>query len=103
MVLLALRPDRRFRRHAVETLADAAPHAVFKHAPSGWIVLESGERYVYANECARRLLGLKILSGPIPAVEWGFLVDDDRADVRRGQALESRYRVLRLPSGRIAR
>lgn len=104
MVLLALWMDRRrTRRRAAETFADAALHAVLERAPFGWMVLESAERYVYANEYARRLLELESPSGPIPAVEWGFLLDDDRADVRRGRAPEGRYRVLRLPSGRAVR
>lgn len=102
--LLALWLDRRrVRRRAAETFADAALHAVLEHAPFGWMVLESAERYLYANEYARRLLELKAPSGPVPAVEWGFLLDDDRADVRRGRSPEGRYRVLRLPSGRTVR
>ena len=103
-VLLALWLDRRrLRRRAAETFADAALHAVFEYAPFGWMVLEGAERYVYANEYACRLLELEAPSGPVPAVEWGFLLDDDRADVRRGRAPEGRYRVLRLPSGRAVR
>jgi len=102
--LLALWLDRRrVGRRAIETFADPALHAVLEHAPFGWMVLESAERYVYANECARRLLGLAAPSGPISGVEWGFFLDDDRADVRRGRAPEGRYRVLRLPSGRAIR
>ncbi|HXF70749.1 MAG TPA: ATP-binding protein [Thermoflexus sp.] len=103
-ILMALWLDRRRAgRRAVETFVDAALYAVLEHAPFGWLVLESAERYVYANAYARRLLGLEVSSGSIPAVEWGFLLDDDRADVRRGQAPEGRYRVLRLPSGRVIR
>jgi len=103
-VFLALWLDhRRVRRRAAETFADPVLHAVLERAPFGWMVLESAERYVYANEYARRLLDLPAPSGPVPAVEWGFLLDDDRADVRRGQAPEGRYRILRLPSGRVAR
>ncbi|MCS7178516.1 MAG: HAMP domain-containing histidine kinase [Anaerolineae bacterium] len=103
-VLLALWLDRRrARRRAAETFADTALHAVLERAPFGWMVLESPERYVYANEYARRLLELESSSGPVPAVEWGFLLDDDRADVRRGRAPKGRYRVLRLPSGRAVR
>ncbi len=102
--LLTLWLDRRRAgRRAAETFADAALHAVLEHAPFGWLVLESAERYVYANEYARRLLELQAPSGPVPAVEWGFLLDDDRSDVRRGRAPEGRYRVLRLPSGRAVR
>jgi signal transduction histidine kinase len=102
--LLALWLDhRRVRRRAAETFADAALYAVLEPAPFGWMVLEGAERYVYANEYARRLLELEAPSGPVPAVEWGFLLDDDRADVRRGRAPEGRYRVLRLPSGRAVR
>lgn len=104
VILTALWLDRRrAERRAAETFVDAALHAVLEHAPFGWVVLASAERYVYANEYARRLLELKAPSGSIPAVEWGFLLDDDRADVRRGRALEGRYRVLRLPSGRVVR
>ena len=102
--LLALWLDRRRAgRRAAETFADPALHAVLERAPFGWVVIESAERYVYANEYARRLLDLAAPSGPIPAVEWGFFLDDDRADVRRGRAPEGRYRVLRLPSGRAVR
>ena len=102
--LLTLWLDRRRAgRRAAETFADLALHAVLERAPFGWMVLESAERYVYANEYARRLLDLAAPSGPIPAVEWGFFLDDDRADVRRGRAPEGRYRVLRLPSGRAVR
>jgi len=102
--LLALWLDRRrAERRAVETFADPALHAVLERAPFGWMVLESAERYVYANEYARRLLDLPATSGSIPAVEWGFYLDDDRADVRLGRAPEGRYRVLRLPSGKVAR
>ncbi len=102
--LLALWLDRRrAERRATETFADAALHAVLEHAPFGWMVLESGDRYVYANEYARRLLDLPTSYGLIPAVEWGFYLDDDRSDVRRGRAPEGRYRVIRLPSGRVAR
>ncbi len=102
--LLALWLDRRRAgRRAAETFADAALHAVFERAPFGWMALEGAERYVYANEYTRRLLELETPSGPVPAVEWGFLLDDDRADVRRGRAPEGRYRVLRLPSGRAVR
>ncbi len=102
--LLALWLDRRRAgRRAAETFADAVLHAVLEHAPFGWVVLESAERYVYANEYARHLLDLKAPAGPVPAVEWGFHLDDDRADVRRGRAPEGRYRVLRLPSGRAVR
>ncbi len=103
-VFLALWLDRRrVRRRAAETFADAALHTVLEHAPFGWMVLESAERYVYANAYARRLLELEASAGPVPAVEWGFLLDDDRADVRRGRAPEGRYRVLHLPSGRAVR
>ncbi len=103
-VLLALWLDRRrVGRRVAETFVDAALHAVLEPAPFGWMVLEGAERYVYANEYARRLLELETPSGPVPAVEWGFLLDDDRADVRRGRAPEGRYRVLRLPSGRAVR
>jgi two-component system phosphate regulon sensor histidine kinase PhoR len=103
-VLLALRLDRRRAgRQAAETFTDAALHTVLEHAPFGWLVLESGDRYVYANAYARRLLDLAPSSGPIPAVEWGFCLDDDRADVRRGQAPKGRHRILRLPSGRTVR
>ncbi len=103
-ILLALWLDRRRAgRRAAETFADATLHAVLEHAPFGWVVLESAERYVYANEYARHLLDLKAPAGPVPAVEWGFHLDDDRADVRRGRAPEGRYRVLRLPSGRAVR
>jgi len=102
--LLALWLDRRRAgRRAVETFADPALHAILERAPFGWMVLESAERYIYANEYARRLLDLPAPSGPIPAIEWGFFLDDDRADVRRGRAPEGRYRVLRLPSGRAVR
>jgi two-component system phosphate regulon sensor histidine kinase PhoR len=104
VVLLALWLDRRrAERRAAETFADPALHAVLERAPFGWMVLESAERYVYANEYARRLLDLPASSGPIPAVEWGFYLDDDRADIRLGRAPEGRYRVLRLPSGKVAR
>lgn len=100
-ILRALWLDRRsVKRRAVETFADAALHNVFECAPFGWMVLESAERYTYANEYARRLLDFPAPSGPIPAVEWGFLLGDDRTDVRRGQAPEGRYRVLRPPPGR---
>ena len=102
--LLALWLDRRRAgRRAAETFADPVLHAVLEGAPFGWMVLESAERYVYANEYARRLLDLPAPSGPIPAIEWGFFLDDDRADVRRGRAPEGRYRILRLPSGRAIR
>ena len=102
--LLALWLDRRRAgRRAAETFADPVLHAVLESAPFGWMVLESAEQYVYANEYARRLLDLPAPSGPIPAIEWGFFLDDDRADVRRGRAPEGRYRVLRLPSGRAVR
>ncbi|MFN3706255.1 MAG: sensor histidine kinase [Thermoflexales bacterium] len=94
---------RRAARRAAETFADAALHAVLEGAPFGWLVLESAERYVYANAYARQLLDLEAPAGPVPAVEWGFYLDDDRADVRRGRAPEGRYRVLRLPSGRAIR
>ncbi|MEM4675365.1 MAG: hypothetical protein QXM12_03655, partial [Nitrososphaerota archaeon] len=67
-VLLALWLDRRRAgRRAAETFADAALHAVFERAPFGWMVLEGAERYVYANEYARRLLELDAPSGPVPA------------------------------------
>lgn len=104
LILMALWLDRcRAGRRAAETFVDAILNAVLEHAPFGWIVLESAERYVYANEYARRLLELRTSSGSIPAVEWDFLLDDDRADVRRGRAPEGRYRVLPLPSGRAVR
>lgn len=64
-------------------------HAVLEHTPFGWMVLESAKRYVYANEYARRLLELEIPSGPVPAVEWDFLLDDDHPTLRLG------LRVLR--------
>ncbi|MGB9889075.1 MAG: sensor histidine kinase [Anaerolineae bacterium] len=102
--LLALGLDRRRAgRRLAETFADAAYQAVLEQAPFGWVVLESAERYIYANDYARRLLDLPAPSGPVPAVEWGFLLDDDRADVRQGRAPQGRYRLLRLPSGRAVR
>ncbi len=63
-VFLALWLDRRrVRRRAAETFADAALHTVLEHAPFGWMVLESAERYVYANAYARRLLELEASAG----------------------------------------
>ncbi|MDW7992896.1 MAG: hypothetical protein RMK65_12435, partial [Anaerolineae bacterium] len=95
-VLLALWMDRRrTRRRAAETFADAALHAVLEHAPFGWMVLESPERYVYANEYARRLLELESSSGPVPAVEWGFLLDEQS---RRRPAGTGPQRPLSCPS-----
>jgi PAS domain-containing protein len=75
VVLLALWLDRRrAERRAAETFADPALHAVLERAPFGWMVLESAERYVYANEYARRLLDLPASSGPHPSCRVGLLL-----------------------------
>lgn len=100
VALLAIWLDRRWRKRGGGSPADL--EAVLEHAPFGWLVLDLSLTCRYANAYARRLLGLTSSTGPLPSEEWAFLLDDDRAIMRRDTPRVGRYRTVSLPSGRVA-
>ncbi len=101
-VLLSVWMDRRRRKRESPLLNQEGIRSVLDQAPFGWLILDSPDTYRCANPYARRLLGLTASFGPLPEEEWAFLIDDDRALVRREAPSVGRYRSVTLPSDKIA-
>ena len=103
VVLITWADHRRFHRSVASTFTDPQIRTVMEHIPFGWLVAEDAKRYVYANAYARELLRLVAPAGQIPSEEWGFLLANDQSNQRQNRLPEGQYRVLRLPSNRVAR
>ena len=67
--------------------------------PFALLVLERPGGYRYANQAARRLLGLAAPAGRLPEAAWTELLETDRQAAREARNRGTQYRVVPLPVG----
>lgn len=91
------------RRRKAQDLLSYEVTRLLEYAPFGFLLLDSPDRYAYANPCARNLLSLEKSSGTLPEEERAFLLDEDRALAREESAPRGQYRLLSLPGDKFAR
>ena len=81
-------------RGTVLPLVDAAPFGV--------LVFE-GDRCIYSNHCAERLVNISSGERELPGAEWAQLLAEDRVATRRAPSGSGRQRTVVLTSARVVR
>ncbi len=76
---------------------------VWEHAPIGFMLLSEGKTYRWANDAARRLLGLENASGSLPDIEWVHTLLADRARARSTEGRRGLYRQMEIDDDRVVR